>query len=165
MRDLIFLLIQRADSKIDITKISKELGISRKSISEYISFLEGRYFIYLLRSFSKKKNTKIRKTPKVYFRDTEILNKFAKLTEGVIFENAVFLTLRRKGEVNYYRKKSSVEIDFIFNKNIAYEVKINADENDLKNLRNSCKKVEIKKSCVISKNYHHSLKIIHPVLL
>lgn len=165
VRDLIFLLMQRAGAKIDITKISKELGISRKSVSEYISFLEGTYFIYLLRPFSKKKNTEIRKTPKVYFCDTGILNKFAKLDEGVIFENAVFLALRRKGEVNYYQKKSGVEIDFIFNKDIAYEVKINADENDLKNLGNICKELEIKEFYVISKNYHHSLKIIHPLLL
>lgn len=165
IRDLILLLMQRTGSRLDLSKISIELGVSRNTIKEYISFLEGTYFIHLLRPFSKKINTEIRKMPKVYFCDTGILNKFARVDKGVIFENAVFLALRRKGEVNYYGKKSGVEIDFIFNKDTAYEVKIKPEKGDLKKLRSLCNSLKINKYFIVSKNYVPLSKIIHPILL
>ncbi|MCM8765633.1 MAG: AAA family ATPase, partial [Candidatus Omnitrophica bacterium] len=49
IRDLILLLMQRIGNRLDIHRLSKEIGISRLTLEEYISFLEGIYFIKTIR--------------------------------------------------------------------------------------------------------------------
>jgi len=123
MRDLLLLLASRVGSKIDISKISFEMGISRVTIEEYLSFLQATYMITLISPYSKNKDTEIRKAKKVYFCDSGILTSLNMNDKGKLFENAIFHQLRIHGELNYYQKKSGAEIDFIVNKNICYEVK------------------------------------------
>ena len=95
------LLAQRIGTKLDIQKLSKEIGISRPTLNEYIAFLEGTYFIKLIPPFSKGKDTEIRKTPKVYLCDCGLVNHLVKLDPGRIYENCLFQTLRMKGDLNY----------------------------------------------------------------
>jgi len=90
VRDLMLLLMQRVGSKLDIQKMSKELGISRPTLHKYISFLEGTYFIKRVKPFSRSRNSEIRKVPKVYVCDSGLASHFAKLSEGNLFENNVF---------------------------------------------------------------------------
>ena len=116
IRDLMLLLMQSTGSKIDIQKISRDLKISRPSIYDYIAFLEGTYFIKTIRPFSQGRSTEIRKMPKVYICDTGLVNQFAKIGAGHLFENSIFQNLRGKGELNYYQRKSGIEIDFIYDK-------------------------------------------------
>lgn len=94
IRDLMLLLMQRIGTRLDIQKIAKELGVSRPALAEYISFLEGTYFIKTINPFSQEKDTEIRKMPKVYLCDTGIANHFAKLDIGRLFENSIFQNLR-----------------------------------------------------------------------
>jgi len=150
IRDLILLLMQRTGSKLDVQKLSKELGVSRATLNEYISFLESTYFIRRVRPFSKGRDYEIRKAPKIYLCDTGIANHFAKLDTGALFENAVFQNLNSIGEVNYYQKKSGVEIDFIFNKKIAYEVKMNPDRADVNRLKKLSHEIGIANFRVVS---------------
>ncbi|MGQ9614935.1 MAG: DUF4143 domain-containing protein [Spirochaetota bacterium] len=70
------LLMQRIGSKLDIQRVSKELGISRITFNNYISFLDGTYFIKTIRPFNKGKGTEISKMPKVYLCDSSIANNF-----------------------------------------------------------------------------------------
>jgi hypothetical protein len=165
IRDLILLLAQRIGSKLDIQKISKELGVSRSTLVEYISFLEGTYFIKTIRPYSRGRNSEIRKMPKIYFCDSGLANHLANLEIGKLFENNVFQNLRLKGEVNYYQRKSGAEIDFILNKNIAYEVKLNPQESDLKRLKEMCKELHLKDFNIISKNYTELNNTIYGFML
>ena len=153
IRDLMILLMQRVGSKLDISKLSRELGISRQSVNEYITFLEGTYFIKTIRPFSTSKDTEIRKTPKIYLCDSGLANNFANLSQGSIFENNVFQNLNAKGEVNYYQRKGGAEVDFILNKQIAYEVKITPTRSDLMKLERISKELGLKEYKLISKNY------------
>ncbi len=165
MRDLMLLLIQRLSSKLDIQKISRELGLSRPTLKEYISFLEGTYFIKTIRPFSKGKDTEIRKTPKVYLCDSGLANHFAKLDEGRLFENNVFQNLRLKGELNYYQRKSGMEIDFILNKKRAYEVKLKSQESDVRKLKAFTKELNLEGFEIVSKNYWESENITYGFML
>lgn len=97
IRDLMLLLMQRLGSKLDIQKISRELRISRPTLSEYISFLEGIYFIKTIRPFTKGINSEIRKMPKLYVCDTGLANHLAKPDMGSLFENSIFQNLKIKG--------------------------------------------------------------------
>lgn len=153
IRDLMLLLLQSTGSKIDIQKISRDLKISRPSLYDYIAFLEGTYFIKAIRPFSRGRSTEVRKMPKVYVCDTGLANHFARLSAGHMFENSVFQNLRAKGEINYYQRKSGVEIDFILNKKTAFEVKINPREPDVRKLKELSTQLGLKDYKIISKNY------------
>lgn len=157
IRDLILLLLERVGAKLDINKISSELGISRITVKQYISFLEGTYFIKLVRPFSRNRDAEIRKMPKVYLCDSGLVNHFSKISEGNLFENNIFQNLRMRGEINYYQKKSGVEIDFILNKEIGIEVKINPTENDLRKLEKISKEIKLKKFKIFTKDYPSDL--------
>jgi hypothetical protein len=157
IRDLILLLLERIGAKLDINKISSELGISRITVKQYISFLEGTYFIKLVRPFSRNRDTEIRKIAKVYFCDSGLVNHFSKINEGSLFENNIFQNLRMRGEINYYQKKSGVEIDFILNKETGIEVKINPTENDVRRLEKISKEIRLKKFKIFTKNYPSNL--------
>ncbi|MDO9462276.1 MAG: ATP-binding protein [Deltaproteobacteria bacterium] len=165
IRDLMLLLIQRLGSRLDIQRISKELGISRPTLSEYISFLEGTYFIKRIRPFSSGKDTEIRKMPKVYVCDTGLANHLARLDPGSLFENSIFQNLGLKGELNYYQKKGGTEIDFIVDKSQAYEVKVSPQESDVKRLRSMALDLKLEGFKVVSKNYSDLENVIYGFML
>ncbi|MEK7598438.1 MAG: ATP-binding protein [Patescibacteria group bacterium] len=153
VRDLMLLLMERVGSRLDEQKLSRELQVSRITINNYIAFLESTYFIKLIRPFSRNKDSEIRSAPKFYLCDSGLVNQFAKVNEGSLFENAVFSALRLKGEVNYYQKKSGVEIDFILDKKFAFEVKSRAYEQDMKRLSLLAKELKLKGYKIISRKY------------
>jgi predicted AAA+ superfamily ATPase len=134
LRDLILLLMQRVGSAVDIQKLSAELRLSRITVAEYLSFLEGTYFIKTIRPFSRNRDTEIRKMAKVYACDAGLANHLGRIPPGSLFENNVFQTLRTRGEVNYYRRKNGSEIDFILNKEVGYEAKETVTQGDLTTL-------------------------------
>jgi len=153
LRDVIILLANRVSSKIDISKISREMGVSRETIYSYLSFLEKTYFLFLISPFSRSLNGEVRGAKKIYFCDTGILNYIGKNTPGVIFENAVFLSLKNYGTVNYFQKYKGPEIDFILNQSIAFEVKIFGELGDIQRLSKISRSIGIKKYFLITKNY------------
>jgi len=153
VRDLMLLLLQRVGQKVDFQKLSRELGISRPTLYDYLAFLEGTYFIQLVRPFSRGKDVEIRKMPKIFACDTGMINALVKADPGSVFENAVYLALRQEGEVHYYQRKNGAELDFILNKNAGYEVKMKPDRTDLVRLSNVAKELNLEKFKVVSWNY------------
>jgi predicted AAA+ superfamily ATPase len=154
IQELLLLLIQRVGSSLDISKLSSELGISRLTLMDYISFLEGSYFISLLKPFSQNRDIEIRKSPKVYMCDTGILNHFAKVDEGKLFENCIFNQLRSRGrKVTYYRRKSGAEINFIFDQGLALDVRLSGSNSDIFRLQRVATDIGISKSFLICRKY------------
>jgi len=153
VRDLMLLLMERTGAKLDVQKLAKELRVARETISNYVAFLEQTYFISLVRPFSRSRDTEIRTTPKVYLCDSGLVNHFSRAGHGALFENAVFSALRRQGEVNYYQRKSGVEIDFILDRRIAYEVKLTAWEEDVRRLARLSGEVGIGDCRVVSRRF------------
>jgi hypothetical protein len=154
VRDLILLLTQRIGSRLDITKLASELGISRETVYSYLSFLEATYFITTVSPFSKNVDREISGRNKVYFCDTGILNQLGKVADGNVFENAVFNSLKQLGKINYYQKrKSEREIDFIIDEKTAIEVKNKATPEYLKDLSGLCKSLGLDDYFIISKQF------------
>jgi len=153
IRDLMLLLMQSTGAKLDIQRMSRDLKVSRPALYDYLAFLEGTYFIKTIRPFSKGRSTEVRKMPKVYVCDTGLVNHFARLDEGHIFENSIFQNLRIKGDLNYYQRKSGVEIDFILNHKDAYEVKINPGASDLRKMKELSNELGLKSCRMISRKF------------
>jgi len=161
IRDLILLLSQRTGTKLDVQKLSKELGVTRVTLGEYLSFLEGTYFIKLARPFTRNRDTEIRKMPKFYLCDSGMANRLASIGPGALFENAIFSLLSLRGSVNYYQRKSGVEIDFILDKKRAFEVKIVADVSDTRKLSALSKEIGIKDFQIVSKNFSSASRAVY----
>src|SRR4030042_1863440 len=153
IRDLIVLLAQRIGSKLDIQKISKELGITRPTLYEYLAFLEGTFFIKLIRPFTRSRNSEIRKSPKVYLCDTGLANRLANLDEGRIFETSIFQNLRIKGEIGYYERKNGAEIDFLLDKTHAFEAKMTPQQRDVNQLKRVAEELGMTSWSVVSRNF------------
>lgn len=153
-RDLMLLLMQRVGSKLNITRLSSELGTSRETIYSYLSFLEGTYFTFLVSPYSRSVDREVSGTKKVFFCDNGIINQFSKIPDGSRLENAVYLNLRKYGELKYYQKRSGAEIDFILPAmNTAVEVKNRGSLSDYNRLSKVAKSLGIESYYLVSRTY------------
>ena len=150
---LVLLLAARAGNKIDYTKISSVAGINRQKIASYMHLFEYTYFIYLIKPYTRNLDKEISQQTKLYFSDTGILNALAgkQLSSGQLFENAIATQLVSQGQVQYYQKKTGQEIDFIFNEEVAIEVKETAIEQDIQTLKTRASAISFKKTSLISR--------------
>jgi hypothetical protein len=112
LKQLMHLLALRIGNKLDITKLASTIGLSRPTVIQYLDFLEMTYVIHRLPAFAggEKSSALARK---LYFCDNGIASVLANLSEGVLFENAVFNQLKNYGTLNYLAKGSEYEVDFI----------------------------------------------------
>jgi uncharacterized protein len=165
LRDLILLLAVRNGNLLDITKLSSELGVNRVKMYNYLEFLESIFFLKLLPKYSESVDRTVVSGKKVYFSDTGILNLVAKVTDGQLLEIAVANQLGYYGELCFYNKRNSAEIDFILNKEIAFEVKQKAIESDYKKLQKLAGNIGITRQFVISNTLVEHENTIYPWIL
>jgi len=158
IRELILLLAARVGSKLDIVKISQEIGVTRSTIYSYIAFLEATYFIYLISPFSRSVDREISRAQKVYFCDNGILSILANLNQGQLFENVIYNQLKQNRKVQYYQKRNGAEIDFIIDEKYGYEVKNTASLVDVQRLVRRSGSLDLASTQVISKNYVEKMK-------
>ncbi len=150
--DLIRMLASRVGSRLDVSKISNLVNLSRQTVENYIYLLENTYFIKTIPVYSLNTDREIVKARKIYFLDNGIATQFADLSSGSKFENAIYNQLHHFGEVSYYQLKTGQEIDFIIDKKIAFEVKEAASEIDYRKMMRLAKKINIEKGIVLGKN-------------
>ena len=153
-RNLMMLLMQRVGSLLDITKMASEAGISRDSVYTYLSFLEGTYFISLIKPYSKNVDREVSGRRKVFLCDNGFLNLFSKVSQGSLLENAMFNSLRKYGDIRYYQRHSGVVIDFILaEKSLALEVKNTGTSHDLRKLEKLSADIGMSNHFLITYNY------------
>jgi uncharacterized protein len=153
-RDLLLLLLKRVGTKLDITKLSNELGVSRETIYSYISFLEKTYFISLISPFTNSIDREVSGTKKIYICDNGIGKYLGNSEEGSLLENAIFNNLRNFGEIKYYERRSGGEVDFILpEKKTAIEVKNKGDEKDYSRLKKIAGDLKLKEFYIITKEF------------
>lgn len=165
LRDLILLLAARNGNLVDVTKLASELEINRVKIYNYLEFLEGIFFLKMIPKYSKSIDRSVVGGKKVYFSDTGILNLVAKVTDGQLLETAIANQLAYYGELSFYNKRNKSEIDFILNKEFAFEVKQKAMESDLKKLQNLTKEIGIEKQYLISNTVSDIQNTVYPWFL
>lgn len=161
MKELIFLLLPRVGSRIEIMKLASELKITRETVYNYLSFLEGTYFLNRITPFSRNVDREVSGSKKIYFCDNGLLNLFGKVSEGALLENAVYLNLRKYGVLNYYQRRSGREIDFLLpDKQLSFEVKRKGTEHDIQELENLSQSIGMKSSYVVSQLFNDIIGII-----
>lgn len=148
------LLASRNGQQIDNALISRDLGVSAKTVASWLSVLETSGQVSILPSWHVNLGRRVVKTPKVYFNDTGMLCWFLGVTKdnlptspfrGTIQETLVYSELRKtiknrnqNRQLYYYRDANNLEVDFIIVGNGFKAVEVKANENphpeDVRNL-------------------------------
>lgn len=154
LQQLLKILVMRIGNRLDYSKISKIVGISRPTLNEYLEFLEKTYLIHQLPAFARADRS-VPLGKKLYFRDNGIASVLSHPGEGALFENAVFNQLWTCGELSYLAKGSEYEVDFIVTpedgSSIALEVKYHPTLSDHSRLNRIASQSGISESWLIGR--------------
>ena len=121
----------RSGHLLNKAELSKEVGISNKTVTEWLSVLEASNQITLLEPHFTNVGKRLVKTPKLYFNDVGLLCFLLGLNEnsvtdsymiGSVWETFLFAELRKylsvvapEATVRFYRDQSR-EVDFVIDK-------------------------------------------------
>lgn len=132
----------RSGQLLNMSDISKDIGVSVSTIKDWLSILEQTMQIYLLKPHSNNLNQREIKLPKLYFLDTGLASYLTKWKTpetlmnghyaGAYFETFViseiiksYLNHGIEPPLYYFRDKEKHEIDLIIEKNgIIYPIEI-----------------------------------------
>ena len=154
LQKLLKILPLRIGNKLDYSKLSKIIGISRPTLNEYLEFLEKTYIIYQLPAFASSDKT-VALGKKLYFRDNGIAGILAQTGEGAIFENAIFNQLNNYGELAYISIGNQYEVDFVLTphngKPAGLEVKYHPIKSDAQKLKKIAQKHNLSQAWIVGR--------------
>lgn len=150
---LIQLLAARVGSRVDYSKLASLTGENRHKIKDYLHLLEYTYFIQIVRPFTGGLDKELSKQPKFYFADTGLLQLMGQVSSGQLFENVTANQLARLGPLNYYERQTGTEIDFILNRQQAFEVKETPSAHDLQVLTERAKAIQLPDAQLIGRHW------------
>jgi len=133
----------RIGSEFNASALSNEVGVTTKTILNWLNILGASSIVYLLAPYYENMGKRLSKTPKLYFYDTGLASFLLGIIDekqlqthplrGALFENLVINEMLKerynKGKENnlfFYRDKSQREVDVVqWNGNYlsAYEIK------------------------------------------
>ena len=139
----------------DYGSLSKELGISRITLSNYFFYLEESFLIKKLYNFSTNMLTSEKKMKRFYLSTVSFfpfLN--AEIDETKLIENLIVIFVNTKF---FWRTPQKYEVDIVLKEKdgiIPIEVKYknNIMKKDIKNLLRFCEKFDVKKALMITKD-------------
>ncbi len=139
---LLELLASQSGQLLNISELSRTLGISQETAKTYLDLLESTFILKRITPFHKNLRSELTKIPKVFLLDTGLLHllwlkEFPKVILGNVFETFVFLELLKSGQnVHFWRTIHKQEVDFILSgkKLYALEVKYTFKEQDIRTL-------------------------------
>ncbi len=149
---LIKLLAVRTGTKLDISKLTSLVGLSRQTVENYLTLLEQSYLIRTLPVLANSPDREIVKARKLYFLDNGIASIVGDAGSGAKFENAIFNQLLHRGELAYYQLKTGREIDFVVDQKLGIEVKETAAESDLRNLQSLASNLNLSQNYVVGRH-------------
>ena len=87
--------------------------------------------------------------------------------DGQLFENAVVNQLSPYGDLSFYNKRNTAEIDLVFNKEIAFEVKLTGTVTDIHQVKKQAQKIGLARYYVVSKKYVETKDggLVYPMFL
>lgn len=120
----------RTGQILNMSGLGNEIGVSHKTIREWISVLEASYIIFLLKPFHRNYNKRIIKSPKLYFIDVGLsshllgIENFNQLKthplRGELFETFVVIEFLKyrfnwglQNNLYYFRDNVGNEVDLI----------------------------------------------------
>lgn len=142
-RRFVTLLASRVGSEFNAQDMSRSVGVSNQTISNWMTILETSYTAFRLQPYYKNIGKRLVKTPKVYFYDTGLVCWLLGITSaedvakhpmrGALFENMIVVEKLKQcfnqgktSNIFFYRDQSQNEVDIIQENGLnieAYEIK------------------------------------------
>ena len=133
----------RIGSVLNASQLASEVGVTSKTINEWLSILQTSYVIYLLPPYFDNSRKRLTKQPKIYFCDTGLacallnIESQKELTfhnmRGHLFENLIVMELLKRRlnqgkapNLYFYRDSNQNEVDVLAGSSLsmdAYEIK------------------------------------------
>ena len=145
-------LASNCGNLISGSKLSAQLGLkTTATILEYLSFFEQCYLFFFVPKFNYSAKAQTVNPKKVYCIDTGMIqNVTLSINQdfGRMFENAVFIELRRRTKNIWYYSEAAFECDFLYGKDsvpenavqVCYEITSENKEREVRGLVETCKK-------------------------
>ena len=149
---------------LNIADVSRNTGISRHNIKEYITVLEQAYVLKTIKPFYKNKKKEVVKHPEVFFIDNGLKNAVMEtyskqqLYDGYNYESHVFSELIKYGhKPQFWRSKNKAEVDIVLTqdkKPVPIEIKRTLANNSIgKSMHSFIKKYNPDYAFMLSKTY------------
>ncbi len=128
---------------LNISSISKSIGLSAPTVRHYLDFMEAAFLIHLVKPYHTNGKKRLVKAPTVYVLDTGVLHSLLDIKSydkllghpvvGGSFENFVLNQLLTKvdaSQIYFYRTADGTEMDFVITEGgkpaISIEVKLSS---------------------------------------
>lgn len=141
--NLLYLLAQNQGQLVSTSELSKEVGLTAKTVELHLEIMTNTYVLYSLPCYSNNLGNELKKSRKFYLYDLGIRNILLKdfrfidkrPDAGQIIESFVFLELVKRivpeVEIRFWRTKAGDEVDFIWIKNrIPYPIEVKTKDLD-----------------------------------
>lgn len=125
---LVKILAGQIGSLINYSELSSTLGISLKTVKNYLWILEKTFILQRIAPYFRNIRKEITKSPVIYFYDLGLRNYalglFGNITvgseAGFLFQNLVLNLIRESfrysaAKIHFWRTKDKAEVDFIIN--------------------------------------------------
>lgn len=157
LKYLVLSLLKNAGCGFSVHKFTNDLksqGIigSKNTVHEYLEYLEDAYLIFPVKLYSESVRKTQSNVRKIYSVDPGLVNAYIfskNKNYGHLFENVVYLFLRRSGHKIYYylTEKERYEVDFLTQtpKGELHLFQICWDVNDLDTMERETRALEIAK--------------------
>lgn len=142
-RRFVVLIANRIGTEFNAQDLSKSVGVSNQTISNWMTILETSYTAFRLQPYYKNIGKRLIKSPKIYFYDTGLVCWLLGITtakdldnhpmRGALFENMIVVEKLKQcynqgktSNLYFYRDKSQNEVDIIQENGLnieAYEIK------------------------------------------
>lgn len=128
MDRLLKMLAHLHSAILNVSDISRSLGVSIPTVNKYLDLLEGGFLIRRLQPYFVNLGKRLVKTPKMYIRDTGILHSLASIPsyealyanpligaswEGYVIEQIYRCVEPRSWNLYYYRTQVGAEVDLV----------------------------------------------------
>jgi len=122
---LLYLLAQSQGSLVSVESLSRDVGLTARSVQKYIDIMQHTFVLGVLSSFSRNLGNELRKSRKYYLYDIGIRNALIKdfrefprrEDKGSLLEGAVYLNLMSKlmpnEDLKFWRTRDGKEVDFV----------------------------------------------------
>lgn len=144
LRNLLLMLTGAHANLLNQSALANSLGLTMPTVKRYLSYLENAYFIRFLSPWFANVNKRLVKTPKIYFRDSGVLNYLAGISgmnqllgnqltgaswEGYVLQQ-ILANLPSNVMSYFYRTKDGSELDLVLIKGtrpiLAIEMKMSS---------------------------------------
>lgn len=168
-RDLSLFLLSNITKQFSVRNYSRQANISFESIEKYLTFFEEVFFLFRLARFDYSVSSQQRSQKKVYAVDHGLANasgfKFSQ-DIGRVYENIVFVELKRRGKEIYYWS-NKFECDFLIKKGtkinqviqVCYDISEDNTKRETYGLIEAMDKFKLKEGTIITENLEETRTI------